>query len=151
MYRIDNQEEKILNIKKQGERLSILISEMGLTQYQFADLVGVTEGYVSHIIKGKRHISDGLMFKILDKCKVSQEWLRNGKGGMFKEEGQKQNLRQEREDSYFSSSDPSQYNQPKVEDLKAIIEEKNKRIELLEEIKKRDAEKIKELEEKLKN
>lgn len=83
MYVIENQAEKIQKMKLQGQRLGQLIEAMGKNQYEFANLLEVTEGYISHIVTGKKPISGGLLLKILDNSQVSRKWLLDDEGEML--------------------------------------------------------------------
>lgn len=65
-----------------GERISALISELGITKTSFADRLNITQPYVSKLIKNGTP-SDRLIEDICEKFNVREEWLRTGEGEMF--------------------------------------------------------------------
>lgn len=65
-----------------GDRISALISELGITKTSFADKLNITQPYVSKLIKNGIP-SDRLIEDICEKFNVREEWLRNGEGEMF--------------------------------------------------------------------
>lgn len=70
-----------------GERLRLLIENLGITQRGFAELINAKEQNISKYIKNKAVISYNFannIKKYLPKFNV--EWLVNGNGSMFEEE-----------------------------------------------------------------
>lgn len=65
-----------------GERISALISELGITKTSFADRLNITQPYVSKLIKNGTP-SDRLIEDICEKFNVREEWIRTGEGEMF--------------------------------------------------------------------
>ena len=67
-----------------GERLKFLLKELNLTQAQFAEDVGVKQGTISDIIRGK---TAGLSVTMAKLCQyiynVNPTWLLTGEGEMF--------------------------------------------------------------------
>ena len=66
-----------------GERISALISELGIKRVQFANSINVDQSYISQLTAGKRTPSDRTISDICRKFRVSEVWLRTGEGEMF--------------------------------------------------------------------
>lgn len=74
------------NKTEQGARLDALIKASKMTQSAFAQLVGVTQGYVTQMITGRKSISAKVINNITLKIpKVNIDWLLNGVGGIYLE------------------------------------------------------------------
>jgi len=58
---------------------------MGLTQREFGDKIGVVQGFISDIEKGKKVPSDVVVNAICGVFGVEEEWLRFGGGEMLQE------------------------------------------------------------------
>ena len=67
-----------------NDRIGILLNELNMTKTAFAESLKVSQQYVSKLIK-TGNPSDLLINDICEKYNVSEEWLRNGKGNMFRE------------------------------------------------------------------
>ncbi len=67
-----------------SERLKIFLKEINKTQHEFASDVGLTQGTVSDIIRGK---TSGLSLSAVKLCKylynANPAWLLTGEGEMF--------------------------------------------------------------------
>lgn len=75
-----------------GERLSKLIDALGITQSAFAARLGISQPYVSKLLKGGIP-SNPQIDNICSKFKVRREWLLDGTGGdenMFVESAQRE-------------------------------------------------------------
>jgi transcriptional regulator with XRE-family HTH domain len=70
--------------KTLADRLSFLISELGIMQKDFAHRVKYTQAYISMVLSGVKP-SPGSRFidAICREFSVNPEWLTNGKGGVF--------------------------------------------------------------------
>ena len=67
-----------------GERIKKVRKEMDLTQQEFCDRIGLKRNSISLVESGKRNISDQAIKSICREFAVNEEWLRTGKGEMFK-------------------------------------------------------------------
>lgn len=65
------------------ERVKSLISEMGCTQYEFAEKIGVNASNLSKHLNGKLPINDSLINKIVVNLGVSKKWLKDGVGEQY--------------------------------------------------------------------
>ena len=79
-----------------NERIKELRKALGLTMERFGSLIGVGKNAISEIENGRNNVSDRLIHSI---CKtewegkwVSEEWLRNGNGDMFRTLSRNQKL-----------------------------------------------------------
>jgi transcriptional regulator with XRE-family HTH domain len=67
-----------------GNRIKELYKALQLTQYQFADIVGVSHSAISQIQSGKNKPSKRLLIAIYAKFpRINPAWLESGKGEMF--------------------------------------------------------------------
>ncbi len=66
-----------------GERISELITKLGITKTAFADKLNITQPYVSKLIKNGTP-SDRLIEDICEKFNVNEKWLRTGEEEMFR-------------------------------------------------------------------
>lgn len=67
-----------------GDRLKQLIEALSLTNKAFAEKLGIAPNYISMMIKGRKKISDKLLFSITKVMpSVNSEWISEGKGDMF--------------------------------------------------------------------
>lgn len=63
-----------------GERIKQIRTDLGLTQRQFASMLGIKDAYVSMLEKGKNVPSEQLILNICRRYDVNREWLEEGKG-----------------------------------------------------------------------
>lgn len=64
-------------------RLKKLRKSLGLTQGNFGNKIGVVQGFISDIEKGKKQPSDVVINAICASIGVKEDWLRYGVGEMF--------------------------------------------------------------------
>ena len=69
-----------------GRRIKELRETLGLTQPAFAERIGVTKRAVQEWEAGRRSPSEPVLRQIEQTFNVNPEWLREGKGEMFKKE-----------------------------------------------------------------
>lgn len=65
------------------DRIKKIRKELGLTQQEFADKMGVKRNNIAGYETGKRLPSDGMIVLICREFNVNEDWLRNGIGDMF--------------------------------------------------------------------
>lgn len=65
------------------KRLKELRKELGLTQQEFADKLGIKRNTIATYEAGKSKPSDSAIVLICNTFNVSIDWLRNGSGEMF--------------------------------------------------------------------
>ena len=69
-----------------GARLKQARKVLGLTQAKFAEPIGITNGYVSDLEKGKvQKPSDPVIQTIMNCYRLNRNWLLSGEGDMFVE------------------------------------------------------------------
>ena len=66
-----------------GDRISALISNLGIKKVQFATSINVDQSYISQLTAGKRTPSDRTIADICREFGVSETWLRTGEGEMY--------------------------------------------------------------------
>ena len=69
------------------ERLKILLEELHISQRQFAMKIHLDSGYFSKIIHGKVNPPDRILLLIENVFHVNKDWLENGQGEMFSDQG----------------------------------------------------------------
>lgn len=67
------------------ERIKVLRKELGLTQQEFADKLGVKRTTIGNYELGRNEPVDSVVSLICDRCHVNETWLRSGEGEMFVE------------------------------------------------------------------
>lgn len=67
-----------------NERIKELRKTLGFTQQEFADRIGVKRNTVATYEMGRSMPSDSAISLICREFSVSEDWLRNGNGDMFK-------------------------------------------------------------------
>ncbi len=68
-----------------GNRLRQVRKDAGLTQVQFAEKVGYTQGHVNLTESGKVGPSDVYLKKVINIFGISENWIRSGEGDMTSE------------------------------------------------------------------
>ena len=68
-----------------AERLKILRKTLKMTQLEFAEIINSSNGHVSDMEKGRKNITDSTMDLLELKKSVNINWLKTGKGEMFKQ------------------------------------------------------------------
>jgi transcriptional regulator with XRE-family HTH domain len=64
-----------------GGRLRKTITDLGLTQNEFAKSIGITPGGLSDILRGKTKVPSGSFFKAIEyRYGINSSWLVSGKG-----------------------------------------------------------------------
>lgn len=66
-----------------GQRIGLVIEEKHIKKVQFAERIGVHQTYVSQMISDKKVPSDRVIKDICEAYRVSEQWLRTGKGDMY--------------------------------------------------------------------
>jgi transcriptional regulator with XRE-family HTH domain len=70
--------------KTLAERVSFLISELGIMQKDFAHRINYTQAYISLVVSGAKPItSQRFIEAICREFSVNREWLTDGKGEVF--------------------------------------------------------------------
>jgi transcriptional regulator with XRE-family HTH domain len=69
-----------------NERFLLLRKELGLTQEKMGLSLGVRKTAISKIEKGENNLTDQMLKLTCMEFSVSEEWLRTGKGEMFRED-----------------------------------------------------------------
>lgn len=69
------------------ERLKILLKELDISQRQFAMKINLDAGYLSRIIQGKVNPPDRILLLIENVFHVNKDWLENGVGEIFSNQG----------------------------------------------------------------
>ena len=69
------------------DRLKILLDKLNISQRQFAIKINLDPGYFSRIIQGKVNPPDRILLLIENVFNVSKDWLENGQGEMFSNQG----------------------------------------------------------------
>ncbi|MBQ7233124.1 MAG: helix-turn-helix transcriptional regulator [Bacillales bacterium] len=70
-----------------NERLKALISELGISQRQFALKIGLDPGYLSRILKGTSVPPERILLLIEKVFSVNKNWLESGEGEIFSNQG----------------------------------------------------------------
>lgn len=68
-----------------ADRLKVLRKSLKMTQIEIANIINSSNGHVSDMEKGRKNITDSTMDLLDLKLNVNIDWLRSGKGEMFKE------------------------------------------------------------------
>lgn len=66
-------------------RIKQIRKEIGLTQVDFGEKIGVKGNTVTNYETGLRNPTDAVILSICREFNVNEDWLRNGTGEMFKE------------------------------------------------------------------
>ena len=68
-----------------GSRIKAARLAKGLTQTEFAEALGIVQGFLSSIEGGKKRPSDTLLIALCHHYRINEEWLFTGSGDMFRE------------------------------------------------------------------
>lgn len=66
-----------------NERIKIARKSLNLTQIEFGNKVGISQGHLTSIESGKRTVTDKSVIVICATFGINEEWLRNGTEPMF--------------------------------------------------------------------
>lgn len=66
-----------------NERVKLARKALNLTQIEFGDKVGISQGHLTSIESGKRTVTDKSVIAICATFGINEEWLRTGTGEMF--------------------------------------------------------------------
>lgn len=69
-----------------NDRVRELRKNLGLTQADFGEKIGLKQAVIGQMEKGARNLTDRTVLLICEKYNVNEEWLRDGKGSMFNED-----------------------------------------------------------------
>lgn len=69
------------------DRLKILLNELNISQRQFAMKINLDAGYFSKIMRGKVNPPDRILLLIENVFNVNKDWLENGQGEIFSNQG----------------------------------------------------------------
>ncbi|MDE6760854.1 MAG: helix-turn-helix domain-containing protein [Lachnospiraceae bacterium] len=65
-------------------RIIQIRKENKLSQEQFANKIGLSRNFINQVETNKKNISDRTISDICREFSINEEWLRNGKGEMYK-------------------------------------------------------------------
>lgn len=68
-----------------NERVKMARKALNLTQIEFGDKVGISQGHLTSIESGKRTVTDKSVIAICAAFGIDENWLRTGAGEMFVE------------------------------------------------------------------
>lgn len=72
-------------MKSIGDRVKYLRKkELGINQESFGKQINVSGELVSNLERGERQLTDRTIADICREFNINEEWLRNGKGDIFK-------------------------------------------------------------------
>jgi transcriptional regulator with XRE-family HTH domain len=71
--------------KNFGNRIKLAREKNNLTRTQFANLLGISNSFLSELENNKANPSKTLILLISEKYSISDEWLESGKGPMARE------------------------------------------------------------------
>lgn len=113
---------------EQGERLNMLMNALNLTQVTLAQMIELSQGYVSQLLSGKRRLSRQVLQNITKNIpNANVHWLMTGVGDMLTEYSDEMtSLVLEPDAGYHANpSDP-------LSALRELLEDHNRRISALE-------------------
>ena len=67
-----------------NHRIKELRKKLGLSQRDFCQLLSLSSGYIAAVEINLRKVNDRIIKLIVSQFGVNEDWLRSGKGGMFK-------------------------------------------------------------------
>ena len=70
-----------------GSRIKAARLAKNLTQTEFAESLGIVQGFLSGIERGKKIPSDTLLIALCHHYRINEEWLFTGIGEMFRRQG----------------------------------------------------------------
>lgn len=70
-------------MKEIGDRLKAIRNELGITQQEFADGLGIQRGTVANYEIGKNKPIAAIIKMICEKYSINKKWLETGEGDMF--------------------------------------------------------------------
>lgn len=70
------------------DRLQMLLEELNISQRQFAMKINLDAGYFSKILHGKVQPPGRILLLIENVFQVNRDWLENGRGEMFAQQGE---------------------------------------------------------------
>lgn len=70
------------------ERFKELRKDLGLTQQEFADRLGIKRGTIGNYELGRNEPVDSVISLVCDRFNVNEQWLRTGEGEMYAEVSQ---------------------------------------------------------------
>lgn len=76
------------------DRLKILLNELNMSQRQFAMKINLDAGYFSRIMRGKANPPERILLLIENVFHVNKDWLENGHGEIFSNQGMSLSKRQ---------------------------------------------------------
>lgn len=71
-----------------NERIRKIRKEKGLTMEKFGERLGVKKSTISQIENGKSNVTEQMFVAICREFDVNEEWLRTGKGEMYRQMSQ---------------------------------------------------------------
>ena len=72
---------------KRENAIKILLDELNISQRQFAMKINLDAGYFSKIMRGKVNPPDRILLLIENVFNVNKDWLENGQGEIFSNQG----------------------------------------------------------------
>ncbi len=106
-----------------NERIKILRKQLGLTQTEFGNKIGIAQGYLTNIENSRREVSLKIIKLICSVYNVNEQWLKCGEGEIFS----KQNISLAKKQvlEYIDNLDDEQV-KAVSSFIKYLIEQKNK-------------------------
>jgi transcriptional regulator with XRE-family HTH domain len=125
------------------DRFNEALKKKGITkQREVVSILGVSKGYMSELLSGKKMPSDILLNLIEIKLGICSEWLLTGKGEMFCESGKVGGLEVDKEKDFVTWAIVTMLKdmpEEKKKDVLKYAEEKKQLADLLKGKKKKQA------------
>ena len=116
------------NSEQQNIRLRQLLDALSMTQKAFADSIGLSQGFLTQVLSGKKGISGTIMAGItIGYRRVNLHWLLSGEGKMFLDDVNDNSAVMEPAAAYHVSRRPIALN-----DLESVILDLINRVNTLE-------------------
>jgi len=68
-----------------NERIRKVRYAFDLSQAKFAERISISSSYISDLEKGSREVNERIIYLVIAKFNVNEQWLRSGKGSMLNE------------------------------------------------------------------
>lgn len=123
---------KLTQITSTGSRIVFCRKEKNLSQQEFADILGVSRGYIGDIERNRSDPSSNFLTLLASKLNISADWVLTGEGGIYRNEPRLNPVSEQRAQIIVELYEALSEDQQK--EILAAVEEKKRMNELVDRV-----------------
>lgn len=123
---------KLTQYTSTGSRIVFCRKEKGLSQQEFADIIGVSRGYIGDIERNRSDPSSNFLTLLASRLNISADWVLTGEGEIYRNNQRLNPISERRAQAIVELYEALSEDQQK--EILAAVEEKKRMNELVDRV-----------------